>query len=84
MSIWTTEPQIIPEGRDSFPGYASPATIQVDPGNGTVQLQHMNPTGLWETFERIAEAGVQKLDVVNMPAIRVIATGTAQFRLTWS
>lgn len=84
MSDWTNEPQIIPEGRDTFPGYASPATIQIAPGEGTVQLQQRNPAGIWETFESLVEAGIQKIDVVNMPAIRVVATGNAQFRLTWS
>ena len=80
---WTSDPKVIPENEQDFPHYSSPATLQADPGTGTVELQHRNAAGDWIAFEAISELGVHKIDVANMPAIRLAATGDATYRLTW-
>ncbi|RYH10102.1 hypothetical protein [Tropicimonas sp. IMCC6043] len=80
---WTASVKIFPENEQDFPHYASPATLQVAAGTGGVELQHRDPAGNWATFETISVAGVHKLDVANMPAIRLVATGDAQYQVTW-
>lgn len=80
---WTSDPKVFPENEQDFPHYAGPATLQTDPGAGSVELQHRNAAGAWVAFEAITEPGVQKIDVANMPAIRLATTGGAKYRLTW-
>ena len=80
---WTSASKVFPENEQDFPHYSGPATLQTDPGTGSVELQHRNAAGAWAAFATITEAGVHKIDVANMPAIRLVATGDAQYRLTW-
>ena len=80
---WTSTPKIFPENETDFPHHAGPATLQAEPGTGSVELQYRNPVGDWVAFETISQAGVHKIDVANMPAIRFATTGDAQYNVTW-
>lgn len=80
---WTNTPKVFPENGNDFPHYASPATLQAAPNNGSIELQHKDAAGDWVAFETIGATGVFKVDVANMPAIRLAANGDAQYQFTW-
>lgn len=80
MSAWQSDPLVT----DEFPHWAKPATLDVDPQSGNVQLERRNASGEWEAFESFDSAGAFKIDVVNCPQMRITATADAQFRWTWN
>lgn len=80
---WTNASKVFPENEQDFPHYAQPATLQADPGTGSIEIQYRDASGNWNAFESISEPGVHKIDVANMPAIRLQANGDALYRLTW-
>ncbi|MDV7144154.1 hypothetical protein R3X27_15820 [Tropicimonas sp. TH_r6] len=80
MSTWQTDPFVTEE----FPHWAKPATLDVDPGSGNVQLERRNAAGEWEGFETFDTAGVYKIEVVNCPEMRINPTVDASFRWTWA
>ncbi|WP_116132938.1 hypothetical protein [Tropicimonas sp. IMCC34043] len=80
MSDWQSADLITAE----FPHWAKPATLDVEPGNGSVQLERRNSSGVWEAFETFDTAGAFKIEVVNCPPMRIVASSDAKFRWTWN
>lgn len=80
MSTWQTTALVT----EDFPHWAKPATLDVHPGSGVVQLERTNAAGGWEAFEIFDVAGAYKIEVVNTPKIRISTTADAQFRWTWN
>lgn len=80
MSTWRTDPLVTEE----FPHWARPATLDVAPGSGNVQLERRNAAGDWESFQIFDGAGAYKIDVVNCPEFRITPTADAAFRWTWN
>ena len=80
MSNWQSEALVT----DEFPHWAKPATLDVDPGSGSVELERRNSAGNWESFQSFDTAGAYKVEVVNCPEMRVSTTVDAMFRWTWN
>jgi hypothetical protein len=80
MSVWQSAALVTEE----FPHWAKPATLDVAPGGGTVQLERRNAGGNWEGFEVFDTTGAYKIEVVNSPELRITTTADAQFRWTWN
>ncbi len=69
---------------EPFPHWAKPATLDVDPKAGSVELQRKNSSGQWESFEVLSDPGAFKVEVVNYPELRIATTADAMFRWTWN
>lgn len=82
MSDWQSADLVTAE----FPHWAKPATLDVETGStsGKVQLERRNSSGTWEKFESFDTAGAYKVEVVNCPPMRIVATSGAKFRWTWN
>lgn len=64
--------------------WSNPATIEVDAGTGTVVLKFLESDDTtWTVFETLDTDQVKKIDMANMPVIRVYNTGDAKHRVTW-
>ena len=60
---------------------ANDVGIDIESG-GSVELQRVNSSGAWETFETATEAA-DFVIVANRPAIRFAPVDGASFKLTW-
>ena len=87
MATWRTsaEPLTLSEGTH----YSPNSWLQVEPGTGDVQIQLLQADGVtWYTpadeDHTIDVEGAMRIERRNAPAIRILATGNAQFALTGS
>ncbi len=87
MPAWrtSTEPLTLSEGQHDSPNN----WLQVEPGTGNVQIQLLQADGqTWytpaNTDHTVDIAGAVKIERRNAPAIRIVATGNAQFNMTGS
>ena len=88
QNVWLTAatgPLVIPAGHY----YDNDAVILVRPGTGDVQIQFQGPAGEADWYTpagegfTLAEDTVSVLPRANLPAVRVIATGTAAFKVRY-
>jgi hypothetical protein len=79
MSTWQSTALVTKE----FPHWAKPGTLDVENGNGVIQLERENADGVWVPFQTFDEDGAYKIEVVNSPAFRIAPTSDARFRWTW-
>ncbi|WP_116131217.1 hypothetical protein [Tropicimonas sp. IMCC34043] len=85
MTEWKQVDAVFPASGKGFGPYGGVATLQVDPGSGTVEIQLQDAASTWVTGSDLtfSEAGVYKIDVENTPPLRVHVTGDAKYRFTW-
>lgn len=67
---------------DGFAHHANDAALDIEAG-GTVELQRVNASGVWETFETTTQTAEQVM-VANRPAIRFVPVADCNFRLSWT
>lgn len=94
MSNWRTTAITLPEELNDadlpspltslagFRNHAKDVAIDIEAG-GSVELQRVNSSGAWETFETVTEAA-DFVIVANRPAIRFSPVSSASFKVTWS
>ncbi len=63
------------------PGFTRPYGLAVDAGSGSVQVQFQDATAAWVVAAVYAVDGLQRLDLSNLPAVRIVAIGDAKFKL---
>ncbi|MFV0359573.1 hypothetical protein [Tropicimonas sp.] len=79
MSTWQSDALIT----GGFVHSAKPATLDIDPRGGMVEIALQDADGIWRTFESFDTLGSFKIEVVNTPPLRISATADAVFRWTW-
>jgi hypothetical protein len=86
LGTWGATALVLPDDDEHvFPHWVSPATIHAEVGDGDVQIQRRNAAGDdWTTIETLSEDCSRILDVKNMPAMRILPTGSAQFMVVWA
>lgn len=65
----------------SFAKHAKDVSIDIE-ASGSVELQRVNSSGAWETFETVT-AAADFVIVANRPAIRFNPVSSASFQITW-
>lgn len=83
-NTWTDEDtELRPDGTP-WPSYTPAISIQVDANGGTVVVQARDSTGTWAPFAdyTFSEDTLQIIEVAALPALRIVTTGSAKFRLT--
>lgn len=75
----------VPSDGGVFGGKANPVAISVDAGTGTVVVQQQDSTGAWVAMAdgTFSADGTYQVYVSNMNAIRVVATGDAEYQVNW-
>lgn len=86
MSEWKQEDVVFPAPGRQFGKYAQEATLQIEVTSGSVECQFQDSTGTWVAAADMvfSESGIQKISVVNTPAMRVHVTGDAKYRFTYN
>lgn len=86
LNEWGTDALILPNSNeDDFGHWVPPATLHADVGSGTVVISVRDSAGTgWMAIETISEDGTKVVDLQNMPAIQITATGDAQFKCVWA